>query len=120
MLLSDVLGRAVLEHDGTPVGTVVDVRLGGGRSQGDGTGVGPMRLIGFAVSPHTRASYLGYERTDVTAPAVISALLRWRHRGTFLAAWADVGRIDAHSITLRPGYHRYSARLDTRHRHVDV
>jgi sporulation protein YlmC with PRC-barrel domain len=118
MLLSDLLGLDVRDSDGTPVGTVIDVRLGGRHDTGDG--VGPMRLVGFAVSPHTRSSYLGYERTDVTAPAVISAILRWRHRGTFLVAWADVGRIDDHSITLRRGYRRHSARLATPHRHVDV
>lgn len=118
MLLSDLLGLDVRDRDGTPVGTVIDVRLGGRHNGRDG--VGPMQLVGFVVSPHTRSSYLGYERTDVTAPAVISTILRWRHRGTFLAAWADVGRIDDHSITLRPGYHRYSARLSTHHQHVDV
>jgi sporulation protein YlmC with PRC-barrel domain len=118
MLLSDLLGLDVRERGGTPVGTVIDVRLGGRRGAIDG--VGPMRLVGFVVSPHTRSSYLGYERTDVTAPAVISTILRWRHRGTFLAAWADVGRIDDHSITLRPGYRRYSARLSPHHGHVDV
>ena len=36
------------------------------------------------------------------------------------APWADVHRIDDHSITLRPGYHRYSAHLPTAHRGVDV
>lgn len=118
MLLSDLLGLDVRNCDGTSVGTVIDVRLGGRRDDRDG--VGPMQLVGFVVSPHTRSSYLGYERTDVTAPAVVSAILRWRHRGTFLAAWADVGRIDDYSVTLRPDYQRHSARLSTHHRHVDV
>jgi predicted component of type VI protein secretion system len=46
---------------------------------------------------------------------MLSALLRWRHRGTFLAVWEDVARIDTQSIALRAGYERYSARLASHH-----
>jgi hypothetical protein len=114
MLLSEMLGLPVDDHEGHPVGTVVDVRLGGQPGRTDGAG--PTQLLGFVVSPHTRSSYLGYERTDVTAPAMISGIVRWRHRGTFLATWGDVARIGAHSITLRSGYRRYSARLASHRR----
>jgi hypothetical protein len=113
MLLSELLGLDVLDDEGHPVGTVTDVRLAGTPGRDDGAG--PTQLLGFVVSPHTRSSYLGYERTDAGAPAIIAALLRWRHRGTFLAAWEDVARIGTSSIALRSGYHRYSARLASHH-----
>jgi hypothetical protein len=111
MLLSELLGLDVLDDEGRSVGTVIDVRLAGPPAKG----AGPTQLLGFVVSPHTRSSYLGYERTDATAPAMISAVLRWRHRGTFLAAWEDVARIETRAITLRSGHHRYSARLASHH-----
>ncbi|MCV7420907.1 PRC-barrel domain-containing protein [Mycobacterium yunnanensis] len=117
MLLSDILGLAVLEDDGTRVGTVVDVRLGLPPGDGDGTGAGLARVLGFAVSPHPRASYLGY---GCTGPAVVSTVLGWRHRGTFLAAWDDVGRLDQQCVTLRPSYRRHPIQLVNRHRDVDV
>ena len=45
--------------------------------------------------------------------------LRWRHRGTFLAAWEEVARVEMNCVTLRPGFRRYSARLmDGAHRRV--
>jgi hypothetical protein len=42
---------------------------------------------------------------------VLAALLRWRHRGTFLALWDDIGRVDTTSISLRAGFQRYSSTL---------
>jgi hypothetical protein len=113
MLLSELLGLGVLDDQGARVGSVTDVRLAGQPGREDGAG--PTQLLGFVVSPHTRSSHLGYERTGATAPAMLSALLRWRHRGTFLAVWEDVARIDTQSIALRAGYQRYSARLASHH-----
>jgi hypothetical protein len=63
------------------------------------------------ISPRTRSSFLGYERSGVNAPLMLSALYRWRHRGTFLAAWDDVARVGSDMVRLRPGYTRYSAVL---------
>ncbi|HEX9178647.1 MAG TPA: hypothetical protein VF874_22045 [Mycobacterium sp.] len=54
---------------------------------------------------------MGYERSDARRPAMLAALLRWRHRGTFLALWDDVGRVDTKSVSLRAGFHRYSSTL---------
>ena len=39
---------------------------------------------------------------------MLVVLLRWRHRGTFLAGWEDVARLATDHVTLRPGYTRYS------------
>ena len=113
MLLSELLGCDVLDDEGHRVGTVIDVRLASRTV--DENDVGPTQLLGFVVSPHTRSSYLGYERTDATAPAMLATILRWRHRDTFLAAWEDVARIETHSVSLRSGYHRCSARLTKQH-----
>jgi hypothetical protein len=39
---------------------------------------------------------------------MVAVLQRWRHRGTFLAAWEDVARVGTDHVRLRPGYSRYS------------
>jgi len=88
------------------VGTVVDVRLVVDGDLDDSPS--QPTLFGLVISPRTRSSYLGYERSDARRPAVLSALLRWHHRGTFLALWPDVERIDSESVTLRAGFNRYS------------
>ncbi|WKG05153.1 hypothetical protein [Mycolicibacterium sp. HK-90] len=112
MQLSNLLGLRVLDAGHHPVGTVVDVRL---EMTGDRTDhPRAPELVGLVVSPRTRSSYLGFERTGINAPAVIAAVARWRHRGTFLAGWDDVARISSDHVTLRSGYRRQSAALRTR------
>ncbi|MGV0715407.1 PRC-barrel domain-containing protein [Mycolicibacterium sp. XJ662] len=111
MQLSNLLGLRVIDAGSHPVGTVVDVRL---TVAGDPENDPPTpRVLGLVVSPHSKGSFLGYERVDVNGPKMIAALLRWGHRGTFLAAWEDIGRFSADHVTLRPGYTRYSATLPT-------
>ncbi|WP_395307797.1 hypothetical protein V4U86_20690 [Mycobacterium sp. AMU20-3851] len=104
MQLSELLGRTVHDSDGARVGTVVDVRLAWTEDRAP-------EVVGLVVSPHTRSSYLGYERTTTRAPLLLAALARWRHRGTFLAGWTDLARIGSEHIVLRPGYARRSALL---------
>jgi hypothetical protein len=68
----------------------VDVRLSiSGDLQNDPS---TPRVVGLIVSPRTKSSFLGYERSSATAPTMLAALLRYRHRGTFLAGWEDVAR----------------------------
>ena len=106
MLLSKMLGRRVVDAGRHPVGTVVDVRL---TIAGDPEHNPPTpRVLGLVISPRTRSSFLGYERSDADAPVMLAALLRWRHRGTFVAAWEDVARIESDLVRLRPAYTRYS------------
>lgn len=69
------------------------------------------RVLGLVISPRTGSSYRGFERSGATAPAMLAAISRWRHRGTFLAAWDDVARIGTDLVSLRPNYTRYSAVL---------
>lgn len=109
MQLSNLLGLRVLDAGHHPVGTVIDVRL---KIDGDDA-LQPSRPVvaGLVVSPRTRSAYLGYERTGINAPTLIAAIAKWRHRGTFLADWSDVGRVGSDHVTLRTGYVRHSAAL---------
>ena len=106
MQLSELLGLDVLDATAQRVGAVVDVRVDVGGDLNENPAA--PRLFGLVVSPRTRSSYLGYERSDARRPAVLAALLRRRHRGTFLTLWGDIARIDAESVTLRNRFHRYS------------
>jgi sporulation protein YlmC with PRC-barrel domain len=109
MQLSKLLGLRVVDAGSHPVGTVVDVRL---TVDGDLAHDPPTpRVLGLVISPRTGSSYLGYERSGANAPLMLAALARWRHRGTFLAAWEDVARIGSKRVTLRPGFDRFSAVL---------
>ena len=106
MQLSKLLGLPVIDSGSHPVGTVVDVRL---TVAGDPAHDPPApRVFGLVISPHTSSSYLGYERSEATAPMMVAALWRWRHRGTFVALWADVATVAGDHVTLRPGYTGYS------------
>src|SRR5215218_4409543 len=109
MQLSRFLGVRVVDAAQHPVGTVIDVRL---TMTGDPEhDPAAPRVLGLVISPHSTSSFLGYERSNANAPMMLAALLRWRHRGTFLAAWDDVARIESGLVKLRAGYTRYSAVL---------
>jgi sporulation protein YlmC with PRC-barrel domain len=109
MQLSKLLGLRVIDAARHPVGTVVDVRL---TLTGDleDSPAAP-QMLGLVISPHTKSSFLGYERSGADAPMLLAALFRWWHRGTFLAAWDDVARVGSDLVKLRAGYTRYSAVL---------
>ena len=102
MQLSDLLGAGVYDRTGNRLGTVTDVRLAVHEA-----GTGPT-VFGLIVSPRTGSSYLGYERSQVQRPAALAALLRWRHRGTFLVLCNDIADRARGQITLRDGFTRYS------------
>jgi hypothetical protein len=109
MQLSRFLGVRVIDAAQHPVGTIVDVRL---TMTGDPErDPAAPRVLGLVISPHTKASFLGYERSRADAPVMLAALFRWWHRGTFLAAWDDVARVESDLVKLRAGYTRYSAVL---------
>ncbi|MGW0163494.1 PRC-barrel domain-containing protein [Mycobacterium sp. NPDC003323] len=107
MQLSDLLGVRVRDQTGRRLGTVTDVRLV------VPDGAGEPAVFGLVISPRTASSYLGYERSQVRRPALLAAVSRWRHRGTFLALWADLQTVRADGITIREGYRRYSPALRT-------
>ncbi|MGY4646559.1 PRC-barrel domain-containing protein [Mycobacterium sp. URHB0021] len=106
MQLSELLELPVRDAAGRQVGTVVDVRLA---IEGDlDDRPDQPKLFGLIISPHTESSYLGYERADARRPKLLAALLRWRHRGTFLALWHDIANVSAESVGLRQRFERYS------------
>jgi sporulation protein YlmC with PRC-barrel domain len=107
--LSRFLGLRVLDAGNHEVGTVVDVRLSISGDVHDNPGT--PRVLGLVISPHTESSFLGYERSTANSPFAVAQFLRWRHRGTFLAAWDDVARVGEESVRLRSGYTKYSAAL---------
>lgn len=110
MILGDLLGTPVHDADGGRVGRVADARfvLDGPPNQL----VAEPRLLGLVVSPHSVASFLGYERNGLTRPWLLARILRWRHRGSFLVLWEDISMVGPHSVRLRPGYTRYSPALE--------
>jgi len=109
MRLSDILGAEVRDSRDHCAGTVIDIRLALDRDLKVRSSA--PRLVGLVISPRTRSSYLGYERTDARSPLLLAAVARWLHRGTFLARWDDVARIGPDTVALRDGYTRYSPLL---------
>jgi sporulation protein YlmC with PRC-barrel domain len=109
MILSDLLDREVRSASGERLGVVVDVRFavdGPPRQL-----LAQARLHGLIVSPRSHSSFLGYERTEVTRPALIAHLLHRRARGTFLVLWRDLASLEGDAVVLREGAVRYSPRL---------
>jgi sporulation protein YlmC with PRC-barrel domain len=112
MILSDILGHPVVDANGTHLGTVLDLRFVVDGAPGQL--LSDARLDGLVVSPKGRHSYLGYERSEVNAPAIINSIVNWLHRGTFYVRWEAVQQISAHEVRLRSGYRRYDPRLPGR------
>lgn len=111
MILSDLLGSAVVDDAGARLGRVVDARFAlDGRPEAEAS-LAQARLVGLLVSPHSRGSYLGYERRDLKAPWPIAALERWRHRGSFLVLWEDIHSVDDDGVHLRAGFTRHGVGL---------
>ena len=106
MQLSELLELPVRDAAGRQVGTVVDIRLAIHGDLDDRPD--EPTLFGLIISPHTQSSYLGYERSHARRPTLLAALLRWRHRGTFLTLWHDIARVSTESVMLRQSFDRYS------------
>lgn len=119
MIASDLLDVAVHDDAGAHLGWVVDLRFVLDGSPG--TFLARARLHGLVVSPRTRTSFMGFERSSVRHPWPIVPILRWWHRGTFLVHWPDVAHVpapdagagpgDAAAVVLRTGYTRYEPGL---------
>jgi hypothetical protein len=118
MIASDLLDVPVHDDAGTHLGWVVDLRFVLDGSPG--AFLAGARLHGLVVSPRTRTSFLGFERSSVRHPWPVAPLLRWLHRGTFLVHWPDVARVpapddgagrDRGAVVLRGGYTRYEPGL---------
>ena len=136
MILGDLLDARVLDEHGRQLGHVVDVRLVvdleedvGDEREADREhaepeeqpladqvrrrdAVGAMTVMGLLVSPRTGSSFLGYERDRMRSPWLVAALVRRRHRGTFLVAWDQVASIEQGRVALAPGFERLDPTLD--------
>ena len=71
-------------------------------------GAADATVLGLVISPRTRSWYLGYERSEAEAPKTLAALLRWRHRGTFVAGWTTWPGWQPNTSRCGRGYTRYS------------
>ena len=110
MILGDLVGVSVYDDGGTRLGRVADARFvvdGAPRQL-----LSEARLLGLVVSPHSASSFLGYERTELRQPWPLPAMLRWRHRGSFLVLWEDVAMIGVQGVRLREGFTAYSPVLE--------
>ena len=105
MQLSELLGMTVQDTAGRRLGTVIDIRLAITDLENH---PGQPELFGVVVSPRTRSSFLGYERSDAQRPFLLAQLLRWRHRGTFLALWRDIVAVGASGMSVPADLTRYS------------
>jgi hypothetical protein len=85
--------------DGTRAGYLIDVRfvVDGAPDQL----LAHARVDGIVISPHTRASYWGYDRINVNAPVILGKLLAWMHRGTFYVQWKAIERVTRDAVWLR-------------------
>jgi len=113
MILSELIGSPVVQG-GERVGRVIDLRFLLERAVDEKDDTAPMpdaRLYGILVGRHSQASFLGYERSDVNRPWPLAQLLRWRERGAFLVAWADIEMLAPGGVLLRPGAQRWSPQL---------
>ncbi|GAA2236853.1 hypothetical protein GCM10010401_06190 [Rarobacter faecitabidus] len=110
MILSDLLDRPVRDGNGRTLGHCVDARFV--LEPGDDeVALGRLRLVGLIVSPRTRTSFMGFERTSLTAPWPLAQLLRRRHKGTFLALWSHVAAVEPEVVTLAEDYIAYDPSL---------
>lgn len=109
MFLGDLLGAQVLQ-DGRRVGYLNDVRLFV-PDRTEGQQVGTPVVHGIIVCPRRASSFLGYERSTMTEPRLLAALLAWRTRGSFLVLWGDVQIWNEGGVEIRDGAPRWSPSL---------
>ncbi len=98
MHLSELLGRPVVDADGTDLGHVRDVRLTrDGPLQGEFGAA--FRVSGLIVGHLEVASRLGYDRRGVKGPWLVATLVKRLGRSTRYVPWDQVD-IGEHIIHL--------------------
>ena len=113
MILSELIGSPVVAG-GERVGRVIDLRflLDKDPDEVENTAAMPQaNLYGILVGRHARASFFGYERSEVNRPWPLAQLLRRREREAFLVLWADIELLSPGAVLLRPGARRWSPQL---------
>jgi sporulation protein YlmC with PRC-barrel domain len=91
MRAGDLIGRPVEGPDGERLGTVLDIRV-----VQDGPMLGAyaaLRVDGLVVGTRDFASRLGYDRTGVEGPKIVSVLVHALMRGNCYLPWSQVDEI---------------------------
>lgn len=110
MRAADLIGRAVVDARGRPLGVCTDVRCA--VRQGPADSAPELTLFGLLVSPRHTGSLLGYERGRTRGPWLLAVLIRRLHKGMGLVRWEDVAEAPLEhdkDITLRAGAQMRSA-----------
>jgi sporulation protein YlmC with PRC-barrel domain len=89
MLLSELLGRAVVDAEGVSLGRVRDVRLVQDRDR-IGMAEAGLRVQGLVVGPNGIADRLGYDRRGVRGPWLVAKVATWLHRHNRFVPWEQV------------------------------
>jgi hypothetical protein len=110
MQLSELLGSTVRDAGSHEAGTVVDVRLAVSGELDDSPSADGIRL---GDQPTNSFVLFGLRAIRRKPADRVVRLLRWRHRGTFLALWEDTGAVEPRVVRLRAGFRRYSPILRT-------
>lgn len=108
LLLTDLLGAVVVEGE-DQIGHVIDARFV--VDGPPGVLLARARLFGVIVGPHPSVGFLGYERRNMRAPALLARLLRRRERGAHLVASEDLLDLTGARLRVRAGHTRWSAEL---------
>ena len=93
MRAADLLGRPVIGPAGERLGNVLDIRV-----VQDGPLLGSyaaLRIDGLVVGTRALSSRLGYDRTGVQGPKLLSGLVHALMRGNRYLPWSEVGDIGA-------------------------
>jgi sporulation protein YlmC with PRC-barrel domain len=111
MRATELLGCAVHDGDGEPIGNVHDLRFN--REQADPWST--CRLTAIAVGPVAVGPRFGYGSGDMAGPWPLSALFNKRHqRHSLIIEWAEVIRVDRPRIDVRSTRAELSARQERR------
>lgn len=99
MLLSDLIGREVIDVDGQRLGHVLDTLL-----VQDGRVIGgfgaQLRLEGIALGKRSAAIRLGYHRANVRGPAPVRIVMEHFARRARYATWDQIDVIDDDQVRL--------------------
>ena len=109
MRLSEILGRQVLDEDGTHIGTVVDARaVQDGPVQHPGFGAS-LRIDGLVVGKGALGVRLGFHRLQIQGPWLLTALFGRLQDGSRYVEWSRVVSCDDSTIRIRGSADELSA-----------